>query len=173
MTRKNNRITLIELPVRTRRSRAKGKKFFPVSITLTQEQINWLQRQPNASEIIRKLLNDLIAAGKDVEPKLEVISLNNQLKEFQRQLDKLYKEKMDYVNENKALWKMMEDPGYEPKIVFDMSEEFILWTPMPSDSEYTNKKAVEYGMRIVKGYNDTMRVIKQKMADIQAKVVQS
>lgn len=140
MPRKNNRITLIELPVRTRRARVKGKKVFPISITLTQEQIDWLQKQPNASEIIRKLLDDLIAAGKDVQPKLEVISLNNQLKEFQRQLDKLYKEKMDYVNENKGLWKTKEDPGYEPKIDFDMNEEFVLWTPKPSDSEYAIKK---------------------------------
>lgn len=173
MPRKNNRITFIELPVRTRHARVKGKKFFPVSITLTQEQIDWLQKQPNASEIFRKLLDDLIAAGKDVQPKLEVISLNNQLTELKRQLDKLYKEKMDYIDENKGLWKTREDPGYEPKIDFDMSEEFILWIPKPSDSEYANKKAVEYGMRIAKGYNDAMRVIKQKMADIQAKVVQS
>ena len=173
MSNKYNKIIKIELPIRKiRLARLKGRKFANISISLTEEQIHWLATKPNASEIMRKLLDDLIAAGKDVQPKLEVISLNNQIKELKKQCDELYKQKMDYIDANKNLWKMKEDPGYEPKIDFDMTEDFVLWTPKPSDTEYAVQKSVKYGMRIVKGYNDGIRAIRQKIAENEGKVLQ-
>jgi len=164
VSNKNNRITFIELPVRTRHARAKGKKFFPVSITLTQEQINWLQKQPNASEIIRRLLDDLIAAGKDVEPKLEAVSLYNQLKELEKQKEKLRGERYNYVFAEKGhCWKRYISES-QAKVLDWFDEEHEI--PKPKDDEES-----QIAFRVVKSYSEAIKSIELKIADVKAKIL--
>jgi hypothetical protein len=162
---KNNRITFIELPVRSRRSRAKGKKVFPISITVTQEQIDWLQKQPNASEIIRKLLQDLIDVGKDVQAKMGVISLNNQLKELQKQKEKLSGDRYHYVFTEKAhCWKMHRPEKYLIDIIDWLDDEHAI--PKPKDNEESR-----VAFRVIRGYDDSIKVIELKMKEINAKIL--
>jgi hypothetical protein len=45
------------------------RQYFPVTITLSQAQIDYLKTKPNASGLIRKILDDLIASESLVEQK--------------------------------------------------------------------------------------------------------
>jgi hypothetical protein len=175
LPRKNNRISLIELPVKTRRARAKGKKVFSVSITLTQEQIDWLQKQPNASEIIRKLLDDLIAAGNDVQPKLEVISLNHQIQELEKELHKTINERNEFHHANWSHWKKILNPdgsvhkdSYGNEFL-DLDNDYNrYYSPNPID----NSEDTQVALRVLNGYNEAIRKIEQKIADVKAKILQ-
>jgi hypothetical protein len=164
VSNKYNKIIKIDLPVRTRRARPKGRKFSNVSISLTQEQIDWLQKQPNASEIIRKLLDDLIAAGKDVEAKLEVVSLNSQLKELEKQKQQLLGDRFNYIYREKAhCWKRYINET-QAEVVDWLDQEHEI--PKPKDDEES-----QIAFRVVKSYDDAIKVIELKIADVKAKIL--
>ena len=163
MTNKNNKILKIELPVRKiRLARSKGRKFSNISISLTEEQIHWLATKPNASEIIRKLLDDLIAAGKDIEPKLEVISLNNQITELEEKAKKLCGEQMHYVSvkHEEKLWKTKAGD-------FIDWEDLQKYVPKPLETENS-----QIAYRVVKGYVQSIASIEAKIAELKAKILQ-
>jgi len=70
-----------------------GRKTYPHSLSLTLEQIAFLNTVPNASELVRKMLNDLIAIQKDVEPSLSLLSLKYQIDMLEKQREKLWDER--------------------------------------------------------------------------------
>jgi len=176
LSNKNNKIIKIELPIRKiRLARSKGRKFSNISISLTEEQIHWLATKPNASEIIRKLLDDLIAAGKDVQPKLEVISLNNQIRELNKELDKVINERNDFHKVNRYYWKKILNPDGRVKLD-EYGNDFLdldqntrdYFSPKPID----NSEDAQVALRILNGYNKAIETVRQKIADVKAKILQ-
>jgi len=70
-----------------------GRKTYPHSLALTVEQIVFLNTVPNASELVRKILDDLIAVQTDVEPSLSLLSLKYQIEMLEKQREKLWSER--------------------------------------------------------------------------------
>lgn len=168
MKRKNNRITFIELPVRTRYARVKGKKFFPVTFTLTQEQIDWLATKPNASELLRKILQDLIDASKDVEKDLGVISLQRQIEELEAEKRKLFKERKTFIEKDifpdgKSLWN-----AYGANMVNAINH----FDAMP-DTLVPESPDVQVAFKILEKYIETANKIDAEINKLKNDILQS
>jgi len=151
-----------------RMARPKGKKFFPVTFTLTQEQIEYLNKQPNASEIIRKILDDLIQVGKDVEGKLEVVSLNKQLENLKERLTRLTEERVNHVLNNKSLWKTYTDDEGETTITYEGETTSWKGIPVPLNPEDENTKIA---LRILKGFDDALAALEQRINEVKQKIL--
>jgi hypothetical protein len=78
-----------------------GQKYYPHSLSLTLAQKAFLDKQPNASELVRKILNDLITVQGEIEPeingKINVISLKRQIDLLEEQASKAYSEWINYA----------------------------------------------------------------------------
>lgn len=153
-----------------RTARPKGKKFFPVTFTLTQEQIEYLNKQPNASEIIRKILDDLIQAGKEVEIKLEVVSLRKQLEELQQRKASLRSERLDYILKNAYI--RFDTQKYDvdwlgSPIKWDKEHpDVYVDNPVPQDNEDGR-----IGMKVVQGYNEAIATLEQRIIEVKQKIL--
>ena len=161
MPNKNNRILSF-------RARAKGKKVFPVTMTLSQKQIDWLQRQPNASALIRKILDDLIASEEAVQDKLGVISLNLQLNDLQEKLRKLKMERWNFLMEKKDYWVQYHPEGTisEYKTIFWADGEKAI--PKPLDTE-----DAKVAFRDLQGYDEAIRSLQIQIDETKRKIIQS
>ena len=137
-------------------ARPKGKKFFPVSITLTQEQIAYLNAQPNASEVIRKILDDLIQVRKDVEANLGVVILEKQLKSFQEEERHLANARWETAHNNNHLWKNCE--SWETGI------------PEPMDNSSLD---AQIALKVLKDYDKALASIRQRIQDIKKRIIES
>ena len=168
MPRKNNRITFIELPVRTRHARPKGRKFSNISVSLTEEQIVWLATKPNASELLRKILQDLINAGKDVEKDLGVISLQKQIEELEAQKDGLLKERKKFIEKDmhpdgKSLWN-----PYGANMVNAINH----FDAMP-DTLVPENPDVQVAFKILEKYIQTVNKIDAEINKLKNNILQS
>ena len=174
MTNSNNRISSkLEKFTLRQAGRPKGRKFDPVTFTLTREEIDYLQTKPNASELIRKLLDDLITTGKDVEEKLGAISLKNQLEELEKRKNELINERLDYIQEKKAFhysyWQTEKgENGYEKiKWAEDPSKDSFKRNPIARDNEDGR-----LGLKVVEGYNEAIKAIETRIEEIKNKIMQ-
>lgn len=96
------------------KGRPKGKRYYTISISLTQDQANFLAKQPNASEVIRKLIDSLMGTEnltpiyvKFVELQNKISGLGKKIPELRSQRAQLaysllYDER-DHFDINKAL----------------------------------------------------------------------
>jgi hypothetical protein len=177
MTPNNNRIIEIQLYQRTR-----GRQYSPVSITLSQQQIDWLQHQPNASKLIRGLLDDLMHAGNEIEQKLGIISLSKQLEDVESQLSKLRQERTHYIYSNNHRWKMVEEEREiehwehgelkaEKKV-----DKHIDWKQPVTPTSMSIPKPLDnedgqIGARVVAGYDEAISALEQKIQEIKQKIL--
>lgn len=146
------------------RGRPKGRRFFPVTITLTQEQIDYLQRQPNASELIRKILDDLIKLRGQGEEKLSIIALKMELEPLDSQIKELKREKMHYHYEHKSeMFKSFFNERGLLDFETDDKGEYIPLT--------THEAKVH--LKILTGYDKAIEALKQKREDIERKILES
>ena len=93
-----------------------GRKTFTRSVSLTDEQNKWLDQFPNASELLRKLIDDMMAIHGEVEPALSLLALKHEIDFFESKLVNLeYGEKSNWVRDlydwktNKKGWDAMYD----------------------------------------------------------------
>jgi len=162
MTNKYNRIIQKLLRV----GRPKGKKYYPVTFTLTQEQIEFLNRQPNASELIRKILDDLIASRKDIQEKFSVISLNNQLAMFEEEKRKLETEKWNHVWYNwEKRWKIIIGSDGQKYVDWQDDKRLI---PKPLDTEDS-----QVAFRVLIEYDKAIAFLEQKIMLIKKQILQT
>ena len=166
MTRFNNNLIKIELPVRTRYARPKGRKFSNISVSLTEEQIVWLATKPNASELLRKILQDLIDAGKNVEKDLGVISLHKQIEELEAQKDRLLEERKQFIQKG-------SDMSHFDKILWGESQASlndlnIMPTPLvPENPE------VQVAFKIIEKYKEAINKIDAEINKLKNDILQS
>jgi len=152
------------------RARSKGKTVFPVTIALTETQIDWLKKQPNASALIRKLIDDLMIASRDIEEKLHVISLKNQLEALQKEKMRISGERWDYVYKN--MKKGGGEKRWETKLAND-GNFYIDWAnrekeiPKPLDT-----KEGKIGMKILKGYDDAIEAVNKKIIEVENEILE-
>jgi hypothetical protein len=139
-----------------RYARPKGKKFFPISITLTQEQIAYLNAQPNASEVIRKILDDLIQVRKDVEANLGAVVLKNQLEVLDEEERRLVNARRESARNNEYLWKTCE--SWESGI------------PEPKDSSSLD---AQVALKVLKEYDKALASIRQRIQEIKKRIIES
>jgi hypothetical protein len=148
--------------------RKPGKRFFSVTITLSQAQIDYLKTKPNASGLIRKILDDLIASESHVEQKLGAVSMNFQLEQLYERLTALKNEREHYMHKNPEYkWQTTrrEDPGYGMK-------HYIVWegegftTPKQLDSEQG-----KIAWRVLQGYNEAIKVLDGQIAELKQKII--
>ena len=83
----------------------KEKQYVPTSITVTPEDLTYIKKFPNFSELIRRILAKMREQGMDVEPKLEVIALGVQLDEFNREMEELRRKRVEFCDSNGKFWK--------------------------------------------------------------------
>ena len=156
----------------TFRARSKGKTVFPVTIALTETQIDWLKKQPNASALIRKLIDDLMMASRDIEEKLHVISLKNQLEALQEEKTRIGRERWNHVFKNfnkhneENRWQTTErNDGYRGFFIVWADKENLI--PKPLDT-----KEGKIGMKILKGYDDAIEAIDKKIIEVENKILE-
>jgi len=77
-----------------------GRKTYPHSIALTLEQIEFLSKAPNASKLLRSLLDDLIKNQSELENKMPILSLKHQVDQLEEQKDKIWKERSEYATKH-------------------------------------------------------------------------
>lgn len=151
-----------------RTSRPKGKKYFPVSITLTQEQIDWLQRQPNASELVRRILDDLITSEKAIEENLGAITLNLQLEQLKEKQVKLRQERGFYLAKEDNHWEKRVDGIYE-QIVWEDSEAMI---PKIREDKKNNEDA-KIALRVLRDYDKAIKSLEDKISEVKKRILES
>jgi hypothetical protein len=151
--------------------RPKGKRYFPVSLTLTQEQIDYLQKQPNASELIRRILDDLINARKDIDAKLGVISLNKQMEELREHWQKLSDERHEFMMNNKKNWEHHEHE-FRGETLYDITwlKESPIDKALPKPLDTKDAKVA---FRVLKGYDEVLNSIERKIEDIKKQILAS
>lgn len=82
----------------------KNKQYVPTSITVTPEDLAYIKKFPNFSELIRRILAKMREQGIDVEPKLEIIALGIQLDEFNREMERLRRNRVEFCENNANFW---------------------------------------------------------------------
>jgi len=152
-----------------RMARPKGKKFFPVTFTLTQEQIEYLNKQPNASEIIRKILDDLIQLKEGIEVNMPLIILKSQLEALKSERDKLREERRNqfFEGERKSLWKMIKRSDGGTYYDWEDQENMV---PKPDDDSHCAEDA-QVAIKFLKDYDKAITVIEQKINEIKQKIL--
>lgn len=145
-----------------RRGRPKGKRFFPVTITLTEEQIDYLQKQPNASKLIREILDDLIRVRENIERDLPLIRLQKQMVELEKQVRELWNKRGDYLGETP-----LEDYVQQPKNVEALEERMRLMTLKPGapDDVKITFKVVRECTNAIKKLHDEIDAIKKRIIE--------
>ena len=155
-----------------RTARPKGKHYFPITITLTRQQIDYLEQKPNVSELVRKILDDLIKSEQAVQDKSGVISLNLQREQLEERLEKLRYERWGFIQKNDAYWKHTS-PQFEgggtsieyanPEVA---ANEMLL--PKPLDSE-----GAKIAFRVLQGYDKAINHLKSQIAKIEQQILGS
>jgi hypothetical protein len=141
-----------------------GQNYYPHSLSLTLRQKAFLDEQPNASELVRNILDDLIAVQKEIEPKTSVISLKRQIDLLQGQASKLYQERINYlmeqrnrrelsdsINENGAVWDA-EAKSDKPAVPSTPEEKYHLTVllALKAQEERTRVKIQELKEQVIK-----------------------
>jgi len=163
VTSKNNRI--IEKPhsIKTSLRRPKGKRFFPVTITLTQKQIDYLQKQPNASKLIREILDDLINARENIERDLPLISLQKQMIELENQAGELQDERDDYVGKTDGFGDYLQYGEHKTR-----EELFRLMTLKPGAPD-----DVKVAFKIVRECTNAIKKLHDEIDAIKKRIIES
>lgn len=138
--------------------RKAGKKFFPVTITLSQAQIDYLRTKPNASGLIRQILDNLIASESHVEQKLGAVSMNFQLEQLYKKLSTLKDERWHYLFSNmEQKWQTVKGNT--------VWEEFSI-VPKQLDTEQG-----KIAWRVLQGYDDAIKVLEAQIAELKQKII--
>jgi hypothetical protein len=74
-----------------------GRQTFPHSIALTMEQIQFLHETPNASELVRSVLDSFIKNKEDLKNKFPIIALQQQINDLEQQRSKIWNERSEYA----------------------------------------------------------------------------
>jgi hypothetical protein len=134
-------------------ARPKGKKYFTCSFALNQEQINFIQQQPNASETLRKLIDSLILMQSDMKPELETLYLKTQLEHIEREYRKLQRERAFYESDHAT--DIYEQKGY------------------PTDKKPKATPEAEYHLKILHAYDNTMEKLENKHEELKKKIMET
>ena len=148
--------------------RPKGRNYVPVSLSVTPEHRDFLNNQPNASELIRKLLDDLVASRENIEEKFNVISLNNQLEMLEEEKQKLTSEKHQHLwlTDWKNVWKTKV--GSDGNTYVDWKDT-VRWIPKPLDDNEDSQVA----FRVLMEYDRAIEDLEQKIAEIKRQILES
>jgi hypothetical protein len=148
--------------------RKAGKHFFPVTITLSQAQIDYLTTKPNASSLIRQILDNLIASESHVEQKLGAVSMNFQLEQLYERLTALKNEREHYMFECAEFkWQTVEqvDVGYG-------MQHYIVWEGEGfTTPKQLNTEQGKIAWRVLQGYNDAIKVLDGQIAELKQKII--
>lgn len=99
-----------------------GRKTFPHSVSLTLEQIEWLRQFPNASELLRKLIDSMKGLHGEVEPKLSLLALKHEIDVLKEQKAKLSNERAEFLGLNFDIKFEEKEIIYTPKSKFEKPE---------------------------------------------------
>lgn len=128
-----------------------GRKMFTHSFSVTKEHIEFLDKQPNASELVRKILDDLIALEGEIEPHLSVLSLKYEIETLDQQLEKLDREHALYVRDH-------------TEEMYEKGDRY--GTPLD-----TPKARIHF--KIAEGYKKAIKGVEAKIQELKAKLMQS
>lgn len=132
--------------------RPRGKQYYPVSITLTQAQIDYLGKQPNASELVRRILDDLISAGENIEEKSSALSLNIQLDTLKNEYEKLTSKRWGFLSLNQSTLTMNPDGTVSPL----------------NDSE-----DARVAFKVLQGYDDKIHALQGRITELKKKILET
>jgi DNA-binding transcriptional MerR regulator len=77
-----------------------GRKMYSHPVSLTLEQIEWLRQFPNASELVRKMIDSMRELHGEVEPELSLLALKNEIDVLKEQKEKLWEERKEFLGRN-------------------------------------------------------------------------
>ena len=88
-----------------RPGRPRGRRFIPISVSVTPEQAEWLGRTRNASKIIRKLLDDMRVTENLTPEYAKTLALKGRLDALKAELDVLYGKNAELVSNGRMHFK--------------------------------------------------------------------
>jgi hypothetical protein len=131
-----------------------GRKTYSHSVALTPEQIDFLHKVPNASELLRKLLDELISVQKDVErhPSFSYLALKVQIDLLEKEAERLEKEKEQWIFEHAG---DIQDYGFEEL----------------NKRENSSILEIKYYYKTLKAYDDAVASLRAKIKELKEKAV--
>jgi hypothetical protein len=149
--------------------RAKGKNLFQTSITLTKEELEFLKTFPNASKLIREILDKLIAgSSSDI---IVMLSQIEQLNCERRKLEQKRKVWLEY-GDTYLLWvkeeivREWDDEQYEHHTAIrEVTKKDAEGYPVPLDSE----KARET-LNMIRAYDKEIAKFTAKICELHTKI---
>jgi len=148
--------------------RPKGKTKHAISLSLTQAQIDFLRHQKNASELVGKVLNDLMAVdGVDLtEDYVRVVSLKQQLDALQEKESDIRSERDKLIRDNESHFQTEvgdRDPygRWENRYITNPED------PIPTDDEGKITKRVWVAL------GEKLKAVESEIARVKAQLLQS
>src|ERR1035437_1558208 len=129
------------------------KTKLPTTISLTQEQIDWLKRQPNRSEVVGKIVDSMMNVELTLEG-VEILQLKAKLDQLGAEKDRI-KAAQNKFDQDEAIWKhFRRDDNYN-----------IIEPPEPIDDD---GRIFEKEM---KGRDEQMRRVEEEIVKIKAEIL--
>lgn len=138
---------------------------FSTAVSLTQAQREWLKKQPNGSELIRKIIDSIIAIDNLTEKNFKVILLKTNLDRLKEKHNEIRWKKQELVLQNKdhfeGQWKeeSFSEVTYRNYHINDMEN------PEPIDED---GKIVK---RLLNEYSDAMLKINVEIERIKIELI--
>jgi hypothetical protein len=89
--------------------RPQGRNKFPSAVSLTQQQIEWMHQQPNASELIGKLIDALMLVDKFSPESFHTVQLKIVLDELQSKLSSTRSKRIELMRVNAWHFKQTQE----------------------------------------------------------------
>jgi hypothetical protein len=155
-----------------KKGRPKGRRMITISVAVTQEQQTYLQNQPNASECIRKILDDLIASKQAVEQNMGAITLNNRLENLIVQKNKIMDECHEYTKKHDNCWVHTADESIEwvgeppDYVAYQAGNAVDTRNPNPVDTE-----KAKIAWQVVRSYNRALEEIQKQIMEAKQAIL--
>ena len=123
-----------------------GRKMYSHSVSLTLEQIEWLRQFPNASELLRKMIDSMRKLHGAVEPQLSLLAMKHEVDLLEEEKKRVWKERGEFVALN-----------------FDLNfeEKEIIYTP---NSKFEKP---EFMQAQREAYNQAIAVIERRLEELK------
>jgi len=146
-----------------------GQKYYPQSLSLTLTQKAYLNKQPNASELVRKIIDDLIAAqeelGSGMKDELKVISTKHYIERLEKEAEAAFDEWTKFYQDHfKSGWTWHEK---------DVTKDGEVWDKETGEYKPAVGETVkhEYDLRVLRALKTRVKEIEAKIVELQQKVV--
>ena len=160
------------------------KRTFSTSVAVTEKNLAYLRKLPNASELFRRFLDAMEAADGDIQQKLATVILGIELEKLNNQLEELSKKRAKFLTEHLNCWEKewetnTASDGHIWKSRTDRLKFNANGEPIPIQGTYPNGQLVtpqeandaELAFKLLKGYDVAICALGAKIEEIKKRIM--